>query len=174
MKKALFIIAITIIFLPALKVHAQDSIPRRIIGISGTIQTTQFGIMAPVFICKRVSVAPAVDFAWAEKQGIDYSIGLVPKIYLQTRKLAPYVSLRGAMAVYIPDRENTLQKRTTDWIAGVAFGTEYFLDPRFSFGVEIQGNLTKSDDRSFRFNNPGNWTFNLGTMVSANIFFLKK
>jgi hypothetical protein len=56
----------------------------------------------------------------------------------------------------------------------LAFGAEYFIDPRFSIGIELQGNATKSDKNSMRFGNPGNWNFNLATMVSANMYFLKK
>jgi hypothetical protein len=53
----------------------------------------------------------------------------------------------------------------------VAFGAEYFLSDSFSFGVEAQGNLTKSDENSSRFGNPGGVNFNTGAMVSATVYF---
>jgi hypothetical protein len=153
--------------------NAQDTC-RRIAGFSATIQNAQYGIMIPFWIGKQVSIAPAFDFQWGDKIGTDYAIGIIPKFYFSSKKLSPYLSLRGGFASFVPAKENDSETRTTDWIAGIAFGAEYFFDPRFSIGVELQGNFTKSDKNSMRFSNPGNWNFNLASMVSANVYFMKK
>ncbi|MCX6249425.1 MAG: hypothetical protein NTX61_01615 [Bacteroidetes bacterium] len=172
MKNSMLSTLAVLLLFPAIQGNSQDTC-RRIAGISATIQTTQFGIMVPIWIGNDVSIAPAFNFQWGETLGTDYSIGIVPKFYFSTKKVSPYLSLRGGFATFIPDDKNDTEIRTTDYVAGIAFGAEYFFDPAFSFGVEIQGNFTKSDKNSMRFNNPGNWNFNLATMVSANIYFLK-
>jgi hypothetical protein len=174
MRKPVLLLAITLMvsILGLTKGMAQDSL-QRTVGISATVQTTQMGIMVPCWVTNKISFAPALDIRWGEKIGTDFTLGIVPRFYLSKEKLTPYLGLRGGVAIYIPDQENDGEKNTTDWIAGIAFGGEYFFDPRFSFGVELQANFTKSDENSMRFNNPGNWNFNLGTMVSANIYFTK-
>jgi hypothetical protein len=74
--------------------------------------------------------------------------------------------------IKIPSSENEIITKTQiDILGGLAFGGEYFLTDNFSFGVEAQGNLTKSDENSFRFGNPGKINFNTGTMISATIYF---
>jgi hypothetical protein len=40
-----------------------------------------------------------------------------------------------------------------------------------SFGVEAQGNFTKSDKNSLRYGNPDGLNFNTATMISATIYF---
>jgi hypothetical protein len=173
MKKLYFGLLIVLFLLPAKQGNTQDTCGR-IAGISATIQTAQYGIMIPVWIGKHVSIAPAFDFRWGDKIGADYAIGIIPRFYFSTSKLSPYLGLRGGFASFVPASDNDSETRTTDWIAGLAFGAEYFIDPRFSIGIELQGNATKSDKNSMRFGNPGNWNFNLATMVSANMYFLKK
>ncbi len=173
MKNFVLCILFVLILAPALRSQTREN-PGRIAGISATIQTTQFGIMVPIWLCKNVSLAPAIDFTWGQKLGSDFGIGLVPKFYFKTQKLSPYICLRGGIAKFIPSADNENAENTTDWVAGVGAGAEYFFDPMFSIGVEAQANFTKSDENSMRFNNPGNWNFNFATMVSANIYFLKK
>lgn len=173
MKKIYFGLLIVLSLLAVKQGNTQDTC-RRIAGISATIQTAQYGVMIPFWIGKHFSVAPAFDFQWGDKIGTDYAIGIIPKFYFSTKKLSPYFGLRGGFASFVPTKDNESETRTTDWIAGLAFGAEYFIDPRFSIGVELQGNATKSDKNSMRFGNPGNWNFNLATMVSANVYFLRK
>jgi hypothetical protein len=173
MKKTYYKLLLAGLITVSLSSKAQDT-TRRVIGISATIQAAQYGIMIPVWIGNRFSIAPAFDFSWGKTLGTDYAIGIVPKFYFRTGKLAPYIAVRGGFVSFIPADENTTETRTTDWMAGAAFGAEYFFDKSFSIGVEIQGNYTKSDKNSMRFNNPGGANFNLATMVSANVYFLRK
>lgn len=138
------------------------------VGLSATIQEGQFGIMLPVFLSERFMLAPALDFQTAQSQGTDLSIGLIPRFYLKTTDLRPYLGARVGVLVFFPDDGNG---STYDFVAGLAFGGEYFFNEHFSLGVEAQGNFSFSDDSSDRFGNPGNMNFNLGTMVSASIYF---
>jgi hypothetical protein len=172
MKKFVFNAMMAVLLFLSLSGQSQDTC-RRTVGISATIQTSQLGIMIPIWIGDHFNISPAFGFLWGDKLGTDYTIGIVPKFYFRTKKLSPYFCLRGGFAKFVPDKSNDTETNTTDWIAGVGFGAEYFFDPMFSLGVELQGNFTKSDKNSMRYNNPGNWNFNLATMVSANIYFLK-
>ena len=173
MKKHYFTLFIILFLLSVIQCKSQDT-SHRIAGFSATIQNAQYGIMIPIWISKNISVAPALDFQWGDDIGTDYAVGIVPKFYVSTKRLAPYICIKGGFASFVPAKGNHSQIRTLDWLAGLGLGAEYFIDPRFSFGVEIQGNFTKSDKNSLRFNNPGKWNFNLATMVSANVYFLRK
>jgi hypothetical protein len=152
---------------------AQDT-THRVIGISATIQAAQSGIMIPIWIGNHFSIAPSLTLDWGKTIGTDYAIGIVPKYYFKTNKLAPYICARVGFASFAPAEENTTETSTTDLLAGIGFGAEYFFDKSFSFGVELQGNFSKSDHNSMRFGNPGGENFNFATMVSANIYFMRK
>ena len=142
------------------------------IGISGSVQANQLGILLPVRINERVVVAPAFDFKFAETVGVDFSVGLVPRFYLNDEKLAPYFGLKFGAMINIPSSDNVIDDETkVDFLGGLAFGAEYFLSESFSFGVEAQGNVTKSAENSYRFGNPGGINFNTATMISATIYF---
>ena len=173
MKKILQGILIALCFLFANQGIAQDTI-HRTVGFSGTVQTSQFGIEIPIWASKNVSISPAIDFQWAQKDGEDYGFGIVPRFFFSSKKFAPYLGFRGGMLQFTPAKDNTIGVSTTDWVAGLEGGAQYFFDPRFSIGVELQANFTKSDKNSMRFGNPGNWNFNFATMVSANVYFLRK
>lgn len=60
---------------------------------------------------------------------------------------------------------------TTDFLVGWDFGEEYLFDQHFSLGADAQLNMTKSDDMSARFANPGKWTVNTATAVFATVYF---
>ena len=153
------------------QIDAQESYKRRI-GISATIQESQFGFLMPIWVSQKFSIAPAIDFKYAEKIGTDYTLGVIPKFYINTEKIAPYFNLKIGAMINNPSSDNQIGSvKTTDWIMGLGFGGEYFIDERFSFGVELQGNFTKSDTRSQRFGNPGGLNFNLSSLVSVNLYF---
>jgi len=163
MKKfVIFMVLIAIV----VGVSGQDSHKGKV-GLTATIQNTQMGVMLPIFITNDLVIAPALDFKSVQSMGKDFSFGIVPKIYLKPGDFMPYVGVKFGAMFYFPDDEET----TIDFLAGLAFGGDYFFNEHFSIGVEAQGNFTKSDDSSDRFGNPGNSNFNLATMISASIFF---
>ena len=147
------------------------------IGLSGSLQENQYGILIPIWITDNLSIAPAFDFKYAEKIGTDFSLGIVPRFYIKTEKFSPYFGLKfGALfnissSEYVINNTTSKKETTIDIIGGLAFGAEYFLSENFSFGLEVQGNLTKSDKNSSRFGNPNGINFNTGTAISATIYF---
>jgi hypothetical protein len=149
---------------------SQDQI-KRTIGLTALVQGQQFGIQMPLWFASSVSLAPFIEFKYVENQGVDYIVGIVPKFYYNmNKKLVPYLGAKFGFAFYEPDSQLN-KSGTTDRIMGIAFGGEYFFDPRFSIGVEGQINYTKSDKYSSRFGNPGGSNINTGSVITANIYF---
>lgn len=150
-------------------VHAQD---KSRVGLTGSLQGNQFGILVPIWLGEKFVLAPALDYSYAQKAGSDIGIGLVPRFYLKKATVSPYVGIKAGVMIFKPYFfDNYKPETTVDLIGGVAFGGEYFMSEHFSFGVELQGNFTKSDENSNRFGNPDGVNFNLATQVSATIYF---
>jgi len=149
--------------------YSQSSVKK---GLSANLQNSQFGITVPVWLGSNFALVPGVDVKFAETVGTDFSVGLAGRYYLKNEKLCPYFAFRGGTAIYIPSSENPTGTETqVDFFTGLAFGLEYFLTDNLSVGIEAQGNLTQSDEKSLRFGNPDGLNFNTGTMISATIYF---
>jgi len=171
MKKYIFILTINVILiLVSVNSLFSQETARKQIGISATLQGEQYGFLIPIWIGDQITIAPAVDFKYAEKVGLDYSIGIVPKYYLRKGKVMPFIDLKGGVLFNNPSKEN-INKNTMDWILGAGFGGEYFIDKNLSIGIELQGNFTISDKNSYRFGNPDGLNFNTATMIYASIYF---
>ena len=163
-KKLLLGILLLLIFTNIVK--GQEETPRKI-GLSALATTSQLDILVPIWVAEKIVLAPAISTQVVKGAGSDIGIGLVPRFYFKTEKLAPYVGGRVAALFNIPkEGENT-----TDILVGLSFGGEYFFNRHFSLGVEAQGNFTFSDKSSSRFGNPGGSNFNTGSAIIANIYF---
>ena len=141
------------------------------IGLSGSVQSNQFGILLPIWLGEKFVLAPAFDLKFVDKTGTEFSFGLAPRFYFNHEKLAPYFGLKVGTIMNFPSSDNDIDAKIFDILAGLAFGAEYFLTDRLSVGVEAQGNFTISDKDSDRFGNPGGLNFNTATMVSVTIYF---
>jgi len=129
-----------------------------------------------IFLSKEFQLAPFIGIVSAQKVGADITIGLTPKLYFNTNRLAPFADLKIGQIINRPSKDNLSVtnngiKNTTDILVGIGVGGEYFLSRNFSFSVEGQWNLTKSDINSNRFGNPGGINMNLATAVSASVYF---
>jgi len=167
MKRIKLLVIVFIACLVGNGIYSQD-VHKGKVGLTATVQDNQFGVMLPVFLSEKFSLAPAVDFKMAQGLGTDLSVGIIPRFYLKTGDMMPYLGLKFGALFYFPDGD---KKSTLDFMTGVAFGGEYFFNEHFSLGIEAQGNFTISDKSSERFGNPGKTNFNLGTQVSASIYF---
>lgn len=167
--KLKYLLLSLILLLVSISSYSQE--PKKI-GLSGSLQDNQFGILIPIWMGEKFVLAPAFDLKIAEKAGTDFAIALVPRFYFSKEKLSPYFGLKFGTFINKPYTENDVDPDTKlDILGGLAFGGEYFLSEHFSFGVEVQANLTKSDDNSYRFGNPGKINFNTGTMIAATVYF---
>lgn len=142
------------------------------IGLSGSVQGSQYGILLPMWVSQRVALVPAFDVKYAETVGMDMVLGLSIRHYHKVEDVAPYLGFRAATALFTPSHDNEFDnERRIDMIFGPNVGIEYFFTERFSAGVEAQGNFTKSHENSARFGNPGGLNFNTGTMISVTVYF---
>ena len=142
------------------------------IGLSGSIQGSQFGIIMPIWLGEKIVIAPALEIKYVEAVGTDIGFGIAPRFYIKKNTVSPYLGLKVGAFMNMPASNSVIEnKKTIDYLFGGAFGGEYFILEHLSFGVEIQGNVTKSDENSNRFGNPDNISFNTATMISATIYF---
>ncbi len=167
--KKILIITSAIMF-PFLSLSAQTNSDEneRSIGITASLQSEQLDFLIPIWTSERLVIAPNISFISAQDIGSDLSLGLTFKNYLKDIEDAvPYVAFRGGAIFGIPSDGDTI----ADFLVGAGFGGDYFFKPKFSIGIEIQGNLSISDEGSFRFGNPGNMNFNTATALTASIYF---
>lgn len=160
------------------KTNAQDADFKRKVGITASLQQGDLGIRVPIWFNDKFALVPAVSVVYAQDIGTDFSIGLSPRYYFKSEKIAPYFAVNLALALldkktvqmpFAPVLKD--EPMQTDIIAGLAVGAEYFFVPQFSMGIELQANMAKSDNNSQRFGNPGKTNFNTGSMISASIYF---
>lgn len=162
MKKAFLLLSIIFI---STNIFAQEE---RNWGVTANIQSDQFEFLLPVWASPTTTISPSISFIAAQNGGADLSVGLVPKFYLsEPVDAVPFVATRFGAIFGIPNSGDTI----IDFVLGAGFGGEYFFKPKFSVGIELQGNFTISDEGSFRFGNPGNVNFNTATALTASIFF---
>jgi len=146
---------------------AQDNSFQGKVGLTASVQASQFDMLLPIWITNHFSIAPAFGLLWADEQGSDVHIGLEPRFFFRKDKVAPYVGLKGGLLIASPENGESV----TDGIVGLAFGGEYFLDDSFSFGIESQLNVTLSSERSTRFGNPGKANASTAAAVFATVYF---
>ncbi len=167
--KTKVLLATLLLTLIAFNSYSQE---KRTVGISGSIQGSQFGIMIPVWVGEKIVLAPMVGIKYSENVGSDIDLGISSRFYFKNEKLAPYAGIKLGTIINKPSSENEFgNEENVDLLFGLAFGAEYFITENLSFGIEAQGNFTKSDKHSHRYGNPDGLNFNTGTMISATIYF---
>lgn len=146
--------------------QTQNQNPRKI-GLTATVQSSQFDVLMPVWISSKTVVGPSVSFVSVSDSGSELGVGAFSKFYFRTETIAPYWGLRGGAIIGMPSGADNI----VDFITGLSVGGDYFIHEKFSFGVEVQGNFTISDDGSTRFGNPGGVNFNTASVITASLYF---
>ncbi|MEM9050754.1 MAG: hypothetical protein AAGC47_01775 [Bacteroidota bacterium] len=143
------------------------------VGLSATVQAEQFGLLVPVWLSDDIALVPSVRLNYADGLGTDLAVGLSLRDYLREGKVRPYFTPGvAALFSFVDDSEDELEDASTlDWVLGMAIGGEYFLDPRFSFGVELGLAGYWSDENSNRFGNPDSFGINTSAAVLVNVYF---
>jgi hypothetical protein len=136
-------------------------------GCRVNLQTEQLDIIIPYFLEDDLEIAAGFGVINAEKIGTDVGFGISVRKYLNASKVSPFFGIRGGALWYTPDDGDT----TTDYIAGILGGAEYFFDEHLSIGVEYQVNFSFSDKYSYRFGNPDRTNFNSASAVSLSIYW---
>ncbi len=167
MKKT--IICSIALFLTCSYTFAQN---KRTIGLSANVQSNQLGISLPIWVNQKIVIEPFFGIQNVSKVGTDLSIGFSPKYYLKNEKIAPYLGLGLGLIRYIPSNDNAIAKNASnDYLSSLLFGIDYFIDPKFSVGLQAQGNFAFPDNNSNRFGSTGNSTFNTATALLVSLYF---
>lgn len=149
-------------------VAQEDDDQNRKFGFTASIQAQQMDFLVPFWMNERFSIAPSISVTTAQEAGSDISLGVQPKSYLSDPfESVLFLSGRAGIIIGMPENGDNIY----DFLIGAGFGAEYFFQPKFSVGIELQGNVTISDKGSFRFGNPGNINFNTATALTASIYF---
>lgn len=171
MKKTTLSLVVLFILI-SLKGISQD---HQKIGITGTVQTSQFGVRLPWHLGEKFALVPSFGLNVVEGVTTEFGFALQPRFYFNDEKLAPYFAINIGMILNSPDKDNEIETESQmDMLGGASFGGEYFIDDLLSVNVEIQGNFTKSDVNSFRFGNPDGTNFNFATQVGVTLYFAGK
>ncbi len=137
-------------------------------GISAAVNGTETDIVFPIWTDNTNYIAPAIGLTSIGSINTDISAGVVFHHYIEFNShFSPFYGLRGGAIFGMPKTGTG----TTDGIAGILAGGEYFFNKHFSIGVEAQLNFTFSDKNSARFGNPGGTNINTGTLVYASVYF---
>ncbi len=137
-------------------------------GISAVVNGAQADILFPIWTGNLNTIAPSIGVANIGGVNTDIAAGLVYHHYIAyTSNFAPIIGFRAGAIFGIPK----VGTSTTDWIAGLLGGGEYFFSKNFSMGIEAQLNFDFSAKLSNRFGNPGGVNYNTGTVLFATVYF---
>lgn len=167
---ALLLVLIFLIIYNCGFVHAQEKKIVRTVGLSASftlprqlgasaVASELLDILVPIWLGDATVLAPGFSVLYLENTGTVLGVLLTPRFYIRKSRVAPYIGGRGKAIITIPDAGSN----TYDWSVGLVFGGEYFVNPKFSFGVETQLNGFIPD--------AGNFIFNTGAVILATVYF---
>lgn len=113
--------------------HAQEREIKRTWGVSTYLQTTPINVVIPVWLTQQVVLAPLVNFSYLENSATIIGGGFALRIYPVMQRVAPYWGVRVQAATTIPSGNGS---SVTGYAGGIYFGGEFFINSKFSFGVE--------------------------------------
>jgi len=114
------------------QVRAQDRGVTRSWGLSASLQSGQMDILVPLWMGNTFVIAPGVSVNYVEHVTTNIGVMLVPRLYLDMRRVSPYITAVVGFDFNMPN----IGSDTTDLTLGIGLGGEYFVNPKFSFAVE--------------------------------------
>jgi len=148
-------------------VHGQEDQTRKF-GLTASVQGGQTAILVPIWVGDATTIAPGFSFNFVENGStfgtdlIQLGLLLAPRFYIDMPRVAPYFTIRGGVLFNFISVFNDF----TDIFLGIGFGGEYFLNPKFSFGVEAQLTGFVTDISGGRF-----VQISTSAGVHANVYF---
>jgi len=140
---------------------AQGEMTRKF-GLTGSVQGGQTTILVPLWLGDRLTVAPGFSLDWEDGGDTDIGLLVMPRLYLDMNRIAPYISGTVGVMLNMPNGGGD----TTDLMFGLGLGGEYFINPKFSFGVEARLNGMIED-----ISGTNVFSITTGTAVHANVYF---
>lgn len=160
-----FLCAMVVLLLAAAnETHAQGDPTVRKFGLTASIQGNQAIILIPIWVADTITLAPGFSLWYVDGGTTTLDLLISPRFYFRMDRVAPYFGGRLGARIQMPDVGDTI----IDWIGGVSFGGEYFVNPMFSFGVEGQMNIMLFDSPA-----AGAADFEIHSVaaVHANVYF---
>lgn len=136
------IIILTFFCLITATAFAQNRPGKGTKGLAASIQGNQTNILLPIWTSQETVIAPVVGIRYEADIATNLNLGVQSRFYRTLgRDFAHYLGVQGLIQHRSPD----VGDDQTDLIIGGTGGGEYFLNPRFSLGVEAQLNLFLRD-----------------------------
>ena len=139
---------------------AQDREVQRKWGFSAYLQTTQAEILIPIWLSQRFVLAPIIAANYTENTATLLGLGAALRVYTYMARLAPYYGIRTQAYIAMPNGGTS----STAYLIGLFYGGEFFLNQRFSLGIEPGVNLLIPP-------NSGPLSVSTSTMVTASVHF---
>jgi len=135
-------------------------------GLSAILGSNQSDIAMPFWVGSKLVMMPAIGISYGENINTVISFGLAAKFfYNDDQKVRPYFSPKFLVFHNSPSQGIS----NTDFGVGVGLGAEYFLDTKFSLGLEAQLNYIQA--RSISYINQSYKNINTGSVVFACFYF---
>ncbi len=141
--------------------YAQEEMIRKF-GLTGSVQGGQTTILVPLWLGDRLTVAPGFNVIWVDGSRTNIGLQVTPRIYLDMNRIAPYITGTVGVRLNMPNAAGD----TTDLMFALGFGGEYFINPKFSFGVEALLNGFSTDISGANI-----LSITTATAVHANVYF---
>lgn len=141
--------------------YAQEEMTRKF-GLTGSLQGGQTTILVPLWLGDRLTVAPGFSLLWVDGGTTNIGLQVTPRLYLDMNRIAPYISGTVGVMINMPN----VGGDTTNLILGIGLGGEYFINPKFSMGVEARLN-----GAILNISGAGVATITSATAVHANVYF---
>ncbi len=141
--------------------YAQEEMTRKF-GLTGSVQGGQTTILVPLWLGDRLTVAPGFNLIWVDGGTTNIGLQVTPRIYLDMNRIAPYITGTVGVRLNMPNAGGD----STDLLLALGLGGEYFINPKFSFGVEalLNGFITDISGANI-------FAIVTATAVHANVYF---
>ena len=141
--------------------YAQEEMTRKF-GLTGSVQGAQTTILVPLWLGDKFTLAPGFNLSWVDGGTTNIGLLVMPRLYLHMNRIAPYISGTAGVMLNMPNGGGD----TTDLMFGLGLGGEYFINPKFSFGVEARLNGMMLDLSGAKV-----FSITTANAVHANVYF---
>ena len=127
------ILVAALLFLGMVSVaQSQETYVIRKFGLTASIQGGQPAILIPLWLGDTMILAPGIQINYLENVRSDFALFLAPRFYMDMKRVAPYIAAQVGVMFNRPD----VGAKTQNLLLAAGFGGEYFVNPKFSFGIE--------------------------------------
>lgn len=135
------------LFCSAITAHSQNIPEEGSVGLSASFQGNQTNLMVPIWATEDIVIAPLFGIVHEAENFTSFNLGVKPRFYRSMgSNFANYFGFQGILQHTSPE----IGDDRTDFVLGVNGGGEYYLNNRFSLGIEGQLNWLLRDSNENR------------------------